>query len=316
MRAVRHSSAPVAFALLLLPVDAGAQAPRRPTDIEACFGAAERAQPLMRDRKLRAASKELAVCSRDVCPRAVRGDCRAWLDELARVQPTVVFRAREARTGGAVAVDDVKVSVDGEAIVTAIDETPVPLDPGAHVFRFEHGSFPAVEQRLELREGEARRVVDVEFRAGGDASTSSSATVAATPATTSTPPSSSSDTASPGETPGASAPVPVLAWGLLGGGVVALGVGIAFEATGLSSRSSLAGSCGATKSCAQSDVDSAHNQVLVGDIGVGIGAALLVGAAYVYLTRAPDAPSHDAAMLRFGFGPVPGGIAASLAGSL
>jgi hypothetical protein len=109
-----------------------------------------------------------------------------------------------------------------------------------------------------------------------------------------------------------------LTWALLGGGVLALGVGTTFEAIGLSARSSLAGSCGPTRSCSQSSVDSARTQVLVGDIGVGAGVALLVGAAYVYFTRGPDAPSRDGASLglHLGLAPIPGGLAGAFEGDL
>jgi hypothetical protein len=315
-----HAIPVAVVALLAVSPRASAQPSRPRSDAETCFESAERAQPLMRDRKLRAASRELSVCSRDVCPRAARTDCKAWLDEISRVEPSVVFRAREARAGGDVAVDDVKVSVDGEAVVASrIDETPVLLDAGAHVFRFEHGSFAPVEQRLELREGESRRVVDVVFRSGGGTPETSSAA----PSSGSTPPSSMSTQPTAGtagiaaaEQGPTSAPVPSLAWGLLGGSVLAFGVGITFEAVGLSARSNLANTCGPSRTCNQSDVDSAHSQVLAGDIGVGIGVALLAGAAYVYFTRGPATSSHDTSALRFGFSPLAGGAAATLGGSL
>jgi hypothetical protein len=325
MPAVRRSSrllhaVPVGvLALVTVSSQATAQSPRPRSDAEACFESAERAQPLMRDRKLRAASRELAVCSRDVCPRAARTDCKAWLDEISRVEPTVVFRAREARAGGDVAVDDVKVSVDGEVVVASrIDETPVLLDAGPHLFHFEHGSFAAVEQRLELREGESRRLVDVVFRAGGDAS--STPPVAPVPgpgagSSTSMAPPSDTATGTGADHEPTSAPPP-LAWGLLGGSVLALGVGITFEAVGLSARSTLANGCGMNRTCNQSAVDSAHNQVLAGDIGVGIGIALLAGAAYVYFTRGPAPSAHDTSALRFGVSPLPGGLAGSLEGNL
>jgi hypothetical protein len=320
MRAVRLSSSLARWAFTLVPAllvhaaDVHAQ-PRHATDAEACFEAAERAQPLMKERKLRAASRELSVCARDVCPRAARTDCRAWLDEVTRVQPTLVLRAREARAaGGDVAVDDVRVTVDGETLVPQrIDETPVPVDPGPHAFHFEHGDFPPVDQRLDLREGEARRIVDIVFRpAGAPAATPPPSTLSAPSSPSTPPPTSPAPPAADRE----ATPAPTLTWLLLGGGAVALGVGITFEATGLSARSNLVSGCGASRTCAQSSVDSAHNQVLVGDIGVGLGVALLAGAAYAYFTRGPAAPSRDAAWLHFGFGPAPGGVVGALGGSL
>lgn len=314
-RSSRLLQAVPVVAALALSSRAGAQSPHPRSDAEACFEAAERAQPLMRDRKLRAASRELAVCSRDVCPRAARTDCRTWLDEVSRVEPSVVFRARETRAGGDVAVDDVRVTVDGEVVVPSqIDETPVLLDAGVHVFRFEHGGFAAVEQRLELRAGESRRVVDVVFRPAGDTSSPTSVAPAPVPAassSTSTPPTAGTGAGGENEP---SAPVPPLAWGLLGGSVLAFGVGITFEAVGLSARSNLENTCAGAKTCAQSDVDSARSQVLAGDIGVGIGVALLAGAAYVYFTRGPA--TRDASALRFDLSPLPGGAVGVLGGSL
>ena len=87
---------------------------------EACFSAAEQAQPLMKQRKLRAARRYLQVCAREECPRAARTDCRNWLADVTRAEPTLVFVAREERPDGeSSAVEDVRVSVDGEVIVPA-----------------------------------------------------------------------------------------------------------------------------------------------------------------------------------------------------
>lgn len=327
MRAVRRSTSPPSLVKravlagclahlgwLASAADLHAQ-PAHRSESEACFEAAEHAQPLLKDRKLRAAARELAICARDVCPRAARTDCRAWLDELTRVQPTVVFRARESRPAGDVAVDDVRVSVDGEPLVTQrIDETPVPVDPGPHTFHFEHGDFLAVDQHLDLHEGETRRIVDITFHRGSSPSQAPLTTAPSSSTPTSAPPSSSSSTPTRADSAGVT-PIPTATWWLLGGSALALGVGIAFEATGLSARSNL-GPCGATRSCAQSDVDSARTQVLAGDIGVGVGAALLLGAAYVYLTRGPTTPPRDSAALHLGFSPIPGGFAGALGGSL
>jgi hypothetical protein len=63
MRAVRRISSFVTLAasLLALGTDARAQNPRHGSEAEACFEAAEQAQPLMKARKLRAASRLLAT---------------------------------------------------------------------------------------------------------------------------------------------------------------------------------------------------------------------------------------------------------------
>ncbi|HEY8039199.1 MAG TPA: hypothetical protein VIF15_05365 [Polyangiaceae bacterium] len=282
-----------------------AEPPQHRSDAESCFDAAEAAQPLLKSHKLVAAQRELLRCAREGCPRAARSDCQAWLDQLGDKLPTVVFRAREARAGGDVAVDDVHVSADGEILVSdRLGETPVALDPGAHVLTFEHGGFPPVVQHVDLHEGESRRVVDVVFRSAASAAATHTAAAdrdAAVP---------------PAGSDGPSASVPGAAWGLFGGGVLAVGVGLTFEAIGLSARSHLVSTCMPTRTCAQSDVDSAHAQVLTGDIALGAGALLLAGAAVVYFTRSPDGVRHGANALRLQLTPIAGGFAAGIGGQL
>jgi hypothetical protein len=89
--------------------DARADEPDDDPNVEPCFAAAESAQPLMKQHKLRGARARLEVCSRDACPRLARDDCRRWLDEVNRAIPSVVVAAREVRDGATTAVDDVRV---------------------------------------------------------------------------------------------------------------------------------------------------------------------------------------------------------------
>lgn len=310
-RVLPHATVGLTIAGIVLGLGEGtarAQSAAAPTDAEACFEAAEKAQPLLRDHKLRAARQALLVCARDACPRAVRNDCHGWLDQVSRSLPSVVLRAREARKGGDVAVDDVRVTADGEVVVAArLDDAPIPLDAGAHVLRFEHGGA-TVERKIDLREGDSRLLLEVVF---GGASGSGTSSTAATPAVSG---SSTSDDAGPAPheaDEGADRPMPALVWGLLGGGVVGLGVGAAFEIAGLSKRSQLAGSCQPTRTCAQSDVDTAHTQVLAGDVVLAVSAALLGGAAYFYFTRSSAEPARASA-LRLGLAPLPGGVMGAL----
>jgi len=290
---------------------ARAQAERRP-EAEACFSAAEAAQPLMRDHKLRAAQRELQACAREDCPRAAREDCRIWLERVTRAVPTVVFVAREEAADGALrAVDDVRVTVDGEPLGTRLDATPVAVDPGVHTVRFEHGGFAPVEQRIDVREGESRREIDAVFRAAhGAAPPPSSA--APDP---SAPSGSEPSTELPPPVERARAPVPAGAYALGAIGIVALGVGITMETIGLSDRQHLESTCGPSRSCLQSDVDAAHTRVLVGDVALGASALLFGGAALVYFTRgAASRPS--AAPVRLRLGSLGGAFGAALEGEL
>ncbi|HEY3820711.1 MAG TPA: hypothetical protein VGL81_26275 [Polyangiaceae bacterium] len=289
-------------------LDVHAQASQAPSDAEACFSAAEQAQPLMKQHKLRAAEQKLHVCARESCPRAARTDCRTWLADVTRAEPTVVFVAREERPSGeSRAVDDVRVSVDGEVIVPAhLEVSAVPLDPGVHTVTFQHAGFDPVEQRIDVREGERDRQVDVVFRASGPASVA--------------PPVPQVHVAPPPEAPVApeapstTRPVPVAVYGLAGAGLVAVGLGAVMEGWGLSDRSHLADTCQPTRSCAPSDVDSARTRVMVGDVALGVGALLFAGSAYLYLTRDTRASSSGALRLRFA--PSARGVYAGLEGTL
>ncbi|MGD0529333.1 MAG: hypothetical protein ABSE49_29610, partial [Polyangiaceae bacterium] len=186
--------------------------------------------------------------------------------------------------------------------------------PGVHTLTFVHPGYEPVEQRLDVREGERDREVDVVFRAGAPV-----AGGAATPRPPASPPSPPPPPDRP-ESPQApsSAPVPFGVYGLAGAGVVALGVGVVLEGIGLSARSHLEGTCQPTRTCAPSDVDSARDKVMAGDVAIGVGALLFAGAAYLYFTRDTHAPSsaHTEGALHLRLGPTARGVFAGLEGSL
>ena len=285
-----------------------AQGDHAQPDVEACFAAAEQAQPLMKQRKLRAAQRHLEVCARESCPRAARTDCRTWLADVTRAEPTVVFVAREERPSGeSRAIDDVRVSVDGEVLVAAhLDVNAVAVDPGVHTLTFVHPGFDPVEQRIDVREGERDREVDVVFRATGPL-------VVGAPPVPPRPGPHPEPPVTP--EPATSRPVPIAVYGLAGAGVVALGIGVVMEGLGLSDRSHLVDTCQPTRSCAPSDVDSARNRVLAGDIAIGVSAVLFAGSAYLYFTR-DTRPATSTGALRLRLGPSGRGFFAGLEGSL
>src|SRR4029077_16560957 len=68
-----------------------------PDESDACFTAAERAQPLMRLKRLREARVELEMCARDACPRGARSECRSWLANVINQQPTLMITGHEVR---------------------------------------------------------------------------------------------------------------------------------------------------------------------------------------------------------------------------
>ena len=301
------SGALAMLAWAVLVPDARAQGDHPASDVEVCFAAAEKAQPLMKQRKLRAAQRQLEACARESCPRAARTDCQRWLADVTRAEPTVVFVAREERPSGeSRAVDDVRVSVDGEVLVAAhLEVSAVPLDPGVHTLTFVHPGFDPVEQRIDVREGEREREVDVVFRANVPPAGAPPAPPAPRPLPDRPP--------TPEGPP--ERPVPVVVYGLAGAGVVALGIGVVMEGLGLSDRAHLVDTCQPTRTCAPSDVDSARNRVMAGDIAIGVSALLFAGSAYLYFTRDTQA-APSAGALRLRFGPSARGVFAGLEGTL
>jgi hypothetical protein len=285
--AVLLSAATLAMAVQI-PVAHAQQAPPASTPddtADACFSTAERAQPLLRQKKLREARALLESCARDACPRVARSDCREWLAEATDAQPSIVIEAHEVRGRGPVRdVSAVRAIIDDAFVVDQVDATPIVIDPGHHRLRLERvdqARADPVVQEIDVREGEKGRVVDVYWH------------VAAT------------------TVPSRPVPASVFVAGAVG--LLAAGVGVYFEVSGLVQRHDLDMSCKPTATCTESQVNSARTQVRVGDIAVGGGLLFLATAGVLYLTR----PATDTATLDgpIGWiGVVPGGLAGGARG--
>jgi hypothetical protein len=125
-----------------------------------CVEANTKSQELRRDGKLAEAREQLRRCGDPACPRLVRDDCSKRLDDLDKVQPTLVFDVKDARGADVI---DVRVSVDGRPLADHLDGSPLKVDPGAHVFTFEVAGQPPINDKVLIREGEAGRHEHVVF---------------------------------------------------------------------------------------------------------------------------------------------------------
>jgi hypothetical protein len=126
-----------------------------------CLNAAQSGQTLRDGGMYRRAREAFIVCAGDDCPGEVRKSCAAWLTDLEKITPTVVFVAQ----ANGIDIADVRVSVDGETVAERVEGKPVPLDPGEHRFRFEHAGEAPVERTLVVHAGEKDRPVTVSFGA-------------------------------------------------------------------------------------------------------------------------------------------------------
>jgi hypothetical protein len=262
--------------------------PARADPIDECVGSAEDSQRLRLEGKLLRARELLAACSRPECPAVVRKDCARWSSEVDALVPSVVAHALDAKGNP---VRDVAALVDGKPMPGWQDGLEVSLDPGAHVLRFTRadGSF---EQNVVLQPGEKRRALSIVL----------------------TPPVSPMDDA-PRPAPPPRRPFsrdPLMPWSIatLGAGGVALGVASYFWISGLVNRGRLESTCGPGHSCTPSAVDSAHGDLVVGDVAGVAGASLgAIGMGLLLFARTPRQPSLSATLA-----PTPRGIMLGVGG--
>jgi hypothetical protein len=252
---------------------------------DACFTAAERAQPLMREKRLREARAELEICARDVCPRVARADCRNWLADVSSEQPTILIAPHEVRGAEVHDVHGVRAIIDGGTLAENADTTAMAIDPGRHRLRLERAGADPLEQDIDVREGEKGRLVHVYWR---------QAAAAPPPLIRETPPA-------------------VYLLGTLGIGAAA--VGTYFEIAGLSRRVDLNSSCQPMRTCTQSDVNAARDLTRVGDVTIGAAVLLLVSAGYLYFTRPAVSTSSRANPTRWALSATPSGWAFDVHGS-
>ena len=257
---------------------------------EQCVAAADQAQDLRDKGFYRRAREQMLVCSRDVCPGAVKRDCAQWLTDLDTAAPTVVVSAKVAGSD----ITAVKVSLDGQPLTDKLDGKPILVDPGEHTFRYETPGSAPKEEKVVIIVGQKNRVMNVAF-------------------------SPEAGLVTPPVAPeGDRAPIPIIAYVLGGVGVVGLGAATFFWLSGLGDKSHLEDTCGPKPgrlaSCSQSDVDSAHTKLVIGDVSGGIGIVALGAAAYFVIAR-PRVEAKAQTGWNVDVRPLPGGGAAFVGAS-
>jgi hypothetical protein len=163
--------------------------------------------------------------------------------------------------------------MDGTELTRALDGKAIELDPGPHTFRFELDPYPAVEQRLVLREGEHERSVAVRF-----VNEKPAPEQPAPPA----PPANAMSVP-------AQRPIPWVTYALGGVTLAAIGSATTFGLIALNKRSDKLASCAPL--CSERDKREVERPALAADISVAI--ALIAGGAtiYTYWTR-PELGLH------------------------
>jgi hypothetical protein len=227
---------------------------------ETCIPALEEGQTLRDQLKLRAARDKFILCARDACAAALRKDCAEALEAVTRDLPTLAVGARDEAGHD---LPEVRVFVDGEPVAVEQGRS-VPVDPGQHVVRVEHATYPPVSERIVLRMGERNRAVVVTLRP---------------PATPATPPPPRAPPAGP----------PPLAYGLAAVGLVGLGSFAFFAITGKNEHDRLAGQC--APACSDADVSGVRTRYIVADLSLLVGVVAAGIATYLFVTPPRATPT-------------------------
>lgn len=220
-----------------------------------CVAAFEHTQQLRASGKLRAARAEALVCSARDCPPIASRDCAAWLLELDRITPSVVFAAQSGTTE----LLDVTVVIDRETVTRRLDGRAMAIDPGPHHVQLTSPGYVAVEQDVLVSEGEVARKISVKL-----VSTTQTQTA---------------------ERPvPMSRPVPPSVWVVGGVATLAAAGGLVFALDGFGKKSDLDAS-GCKPDCNQHDVDAMRRSLLVADILAGVGVAAAAVTVFLFVTR-------------------------------
>jgi hypothetical protein len=255
-----------------------------------CISAADQGQQFRDDNRFRVAHDAFARCAGESCPVLVKEECSQWLRDLDERMPTVIVHAEDGKHHE---LTDVEVMFDDAQLITKLDGTPVPVDPGDHVFHYEAAGLSPVEEHVVIRAGEKNRVLKAQFQ---EDSTATNEPVEHGPAPT---PSS----------------VPPLAWVFGGFALAAFASEAYFGLSGLGDRSTDLGPGGCAPHCGDTEKSSIQTKFIVADVSLGVGLVSAGLAAYFFFSsRGAPSPSSAPAEAAIRFAPRPGGGVATMGG--
>jgi hypothetical protein len=282
----------VVLAFLAVSSIASAAPPDR---AERCVSAAERGQQERDHGAFAEARTSFRACAADECPSLVRKDCAQWLTEVEANAPTVVLGAKDVRGNDVLGA---RILVDGKSYQEEVDSgRAITLDPGPHVFRFEHPPDAPVEVTQVVRMGEHNRPIYGTFGAATPATVPSTA-----PPAPVIPPSS----------PPAAHRTRVSTWAYALGAVAVVGVAsfASFGAIGLNEKSQLRSQCGNT--CSDAQVEPLKVDYVTADASLGVGVIAAAISAWLFLHPSVEETSAPGATLSMA--PSPGGGVLSVLG--
>lgn len=222
-------------------------------EVEQCVAQHDSARQSRLGEQWERARTAMLDCADERCPLAIAADCRAWLDELARLMPTliVVIEGEAPETA-------LRVELDGASVQLQEPPSPIELWPGAHRLRFELPGAKPIELNFSLAKGEKNHIERVRF--------------ARPPA----PP-------TPAPTRVTTRPVPKSTYWLSAGALAAFATSTAFLVSALNEHDDARDIC--APNCDPGIRSSIQARLLVADIAGGAGLVLGGLAIYTYLRR-------------------------------
>ena len=224
--------------------------------IEQCVAEHESARQLRVQEQWLGARAAMLSCAEERCPLAIASDCRAWLDELARVLPTLLIVVERPEP----AASPVPPRVELDGIQLSLPDPPAPLEllPGRHRLRVELGNRPPVERSFLLQKGEKNHVEQVRY-----------SDVPVLPA--------------PPPPPVPERPISATTYWLSGGALAAFAGSTALLLVGMREHRDAQDRC--APSCGSSTRTSIESKLVLADVSGGVGIALVGLAVYSYLRR-------------------------------
>ena len=134
---------------------------------EECLDSFGKGQDAREAGQLSQAGKLFLSCAQHSCPALVQSECARLADEIAKLQPSVTFVARDGAQND---LPDTLVFVDGAQVATRLgDGKAHEVDPGRHEVRFVHAG-KEVTITVVVNQGEKGRGVVGLFPAPAGAS--------------------------------------------------------------------------------------------------------------------------------------------------
>ncbi|HEY3595018.1 MAG TPA: hypothetical protein VGL13_14135 [Polyangiaceae bacterium] len=333
-RAFRIGTCAAVVALSASPSMGDADKPTK-KDKRACAAAFKSGQERQQSGHLREARDQYLACQKAACSKAMRAQCTARYNDLNAGIPSIVPTAADEQGNPRV---DVQVTLDGELLTTRLDGQAFLIDPGMHELAFsttDGGVFAT--QKLVIAEGQRYRPIQVivaskrggkkslaaattplapidrsalEPRPTADKTDAESPTATATESTEPKSvelPAAEPPSTSKGGGPGA------LPYIVGGAGLAAIGAGALFIAWGNNDNDKL-GQC--APYCSQGSVDRVSSLYTTANISIGVGAAALGVATYLFLSSGPSKEKPPSrAPYAFDVQPTPSGAFATVSGA-